>query len=281
MIRVARVAAVDAPGQIAVGGLVLGQVAVEEVDDDPADADPPGPEPDLAAADRHDSDDGVALGVQHGLQGQVLRVERGVGFDLPVLVVERLHEIAFAIEQADSDEPEPQIAGRLGMVGRKDAQSARSDGQGFVEAELGAEVGHRPLQEVGRVLATPGLVLVEVSVEGGQNLTNAGGEGGVEQSDLELVSRDFVQDGDRIVVEVLPGPRREVLEQLLGRRVPGPPQVPGQAVQPRRQDLDLAVSVARLRHTDLAYDRPGIKRPGHNSPIRGLIQGGVPWRGNL
>ena len=50
-------------------------------------------------------------------------------------------EVALAVEEADADEGQPEVAGRLAVVAGQDAEAAGIDGQAFVEAELGAEVG--------------------------------------------------------------------------------------------------------------------------------------------
>ena len=58
------------------------------------------------------SSDLLALLVEDRFEGKVSRVELGVVFGLPVLMVDGLLEVTFAVEEADADEPEPEIAGR-------------------------------------------------------------------------------------------------------------------------------------------------------------------------
>ena len=64
---------------------------------------------------------------------------------LHAVAVHRLIEIALGIEQADGDEIEPLIAGRLAMIAGQDAETARVDREALVKAVLGAEISHQRL----------------------------------------------------------------------------------------------------------------------------------------
>jgi hypothetical protein len=59
--------------------------------------------------------------------------------------VERLAEIAFAIQETHGDQRKVEIARRLEMVAGQNAESARIEGQAFVDTELGAEIRHHAL----------------------------------------------------------------------------------------------------------------------------------------
>ena len=63
-----------------------------------------------------------------------------------------------AVEEADADEREAEVAGRLEVVAGEDAEAAGVLGQGLGDAELGREVGDRPQGAVGPALepARPG-----------------------------------------------------------------------------------------------------------------------------
>ena len=87
--------------------------------------------------------------------------------------------------------------------------------------------------------AGPGLFPGHVILEPGQDISDAGGEGGIEQADTELVIGQLMEDGDGVVVQVLPGARRQLVEKLLGIMVPGPPQVVRQAIQALGQCFDI------------------------------------------
>ena len=125
--------------------LVLRQVGVEQVGRATADVDAPRLELHLADAHLDGADERLAVLVEHGLDGEVLRLELGVVIDLPVVLIDRLLEVAFAIEQADADEAEPEIARGFRMIAGEDAETAGRDGQGFVEAEFRSEIDDRVL----------------------------------------------------------------------------------------------------------------------------------------
>ena len=90
---------------------VLREIGVEQVNRVAPDIDPPRAEADLARRDANLADDGIAVGIQQRLHRQVERVEQVVEFSLPVVIVDRLLEVAFAVEKADPDKADAQIAG--------------------------------------------------------------------------------------------------------------------------------------------------------------------------
>ena len=243
------VAAIDAQGQIAEVLFVLREIRVKEIDRDAADVDAPGAEGNLAGGDFHRADDGFALVVQHGLDGQIVRVEQIVVLGLPVVLVNRLLKITFAIKQTDADEAEAEIAGRLGVVAGKNAQAAGGDGQRFMEAELGGEIGGGIFFQRGRVFVRPGGLVVHVRVERLQHGADAVAKLGVLQADAQLVIRNFMQHGHGVVVEILPAARGEFVENLLRLLVPGPPEIAGEFLQPGSQFRQFFVGERFLRHS--------------------------------
>ena len=76
-------------------------------------------------------------------QRQPLGVVVGVGVLLVAVGVDRLSEVAVAIEQADADERDGHVRRGLEMVAGEHAEAARVDTERLVEAVLGAEVGNR------------------------------------------------------------------------------------------------------------------------------------------
>jgi hypothetical protein len=99
------VAAIDPAGQVAVMLGVFRAVGVQQIDDGAPDVDLPGVEKDLGQVNVHHADQRLALAVQHRFERQVARVEQGVMFGLPVVLVDGLLEIALAIEEADAGKP--------------------------------------------------------------------------------------------------------------------------------------------------------------------------------
>ena len=75
--------------------------------------------------------------------GSRRQVVVGVVVLLVAVGVDRLAEVALAVEQPDADERQGHVAGRLHVVAGEDAEAARVDAERLVEAVLGAEVGDR------------------------------------------------------------------------------------------------------------------------------------------
>ena len=97
----------------------------------------------------------LAFAVEHRFQRQVARVEQGVMFGLPVVLVDGLLKIALAIKEADPDKPKVQIAGGFGVVARQNPQPARRDGQRFMETEFRGKIGDRIAGSVPARFAAP------------------------------------------------------------------------------------------------------------------------------
>ena len=87
-------------------------------------------------------------------------------------------------------------------------------------------------EEGGRIRSRPGALLLQIGLEGAEHMPDALGKIRVLQANAQFVVRDFVQNRDGVVVEILPATRREFLENLLRFLVPGPPQVARETVQP-------------------------------------------------
>src|SRR5262249_19524048 len=99
--------------------------------------------PDLHAhplAGQVDRDDqGRAVGAALERKAALLGVDLDVALPLAV-AVDRLAEIAHAVEQADADERDTEVGGRLQVVTGEDAEPARVHGELLADAELHAEV---------------------------------------------------------------------------------------------------------------------------------------------
>ena len=91
--------------------------------------------------------------------------------------VDRLAEVAVAIEQPDADERQGHVAGGLHVVAGQDAEAARVDAERLVEAVLGAEVGDRAVERVAVAALEPVAGAVgHVAVEVGQDVVVLGQE---------------------------------------------------------------------------------------------------------
>ena len=214
------VAAVEAIGD----GRDLGGVGVdggvEEVQVDAPDHDLPHVEPGdvVAHVDRH-------LHARRS-QRQAVRVEPREALLLVAVGVETLAEVALGVQQADGNERQPEIGGRLEVVAGENAEAAGVLRQRLGQAELRREVGDEFERAVLPALEPPWL---------GHRLGQTLGGGVGERGDLvvagELLPPACGDSGDqaqRIVPAGLPQRRFQLGEQRLRLAVPGPVDVGGQ-----------------------------------------------------
>jgi hypothetical protein len=177
--------------------------------------------------DGHGED--AAAGRLHGQHRQAGEVVVGVHVLLEAVGVDRLAEIARAIEQPHADEGHAEIARRLAVVAGEDAEAARVHAQRLVEAELHREVRDRAGQ--GRPLlvvpARPRPIRVERVDDG---LVGVAELGVGEQAD-PVVGLDVDEQLDRVVVAA-PVVGIDPREEPGGQRRPAPPEVVGQLAQP-------------------------------------------------
>ena len=84
-------------------------------------------------------------------QRQTVRVEPGEAFFLVAVGVEPLAEVALGVQQADGDERQAEIRGRLQVVAGEYAETTAVLRQRLGEPELGREVGDELQRAVGRL----------------------------------------------------------------------------------------------------------------------------------
>ena len=77
---------------------------------------------------------------QHQFKRQFADVAFAISFLLPTLRVDALLEIAIAIKQTDSKQRQVQIACRLQMIARQNAQAAGIERQRAMDAELRTKI---------------------------------------------------------------------------------------------------------------------------------------------
>ncbi len=147
--------------------------------------------------------------------------------------VDLLTEVAAPVEQSGTDEGDPEIRGRLGVVAGEHPESTGVDRERGVDAVLGAEVGNGALRQFAGMSASPPRVLV-VHV-----LLEAPGRFGIEVVEglrlIEQIPRlgiERAQHVDRVVV-LAPERRVETPPEVVGDGIPGPPEVVGKFVQER------------------------------------------------
>jgi hypothetical protein len=100
-----------------------------------------------------DGEDASRRGL-HRLHRQPREVVVGIRVLLEAVGVNRLAEVAGAIEQPHAHERHAEVARRLAVVARQHAQAARVDAERLVDPELHREVGDRAVQ-LGALLREP------------------------------------------------------------------------------------------------------------------------------
>ena len=227
---------VEDVGDRPVGLVVARVVRVEQENRHAAHLEHPDGDVDGAAGQLHGDVERIAHPVEDPEHREAGEVEVGVGVLLVAVRVDRLAEVALAVEQAHAHERQGHVAGALHVVAGEDAQAARVDPERLVEAVLGAEVGDRARQlpGVGALEPVVGAVL-HVPVELGEDVLVLGDERRVVQQRLPVDGA--LEEGDRVAVAG-PGRGVDALEEERRARVPHPPQVVGeatQALEPGRQ----------------------------------------------
>ena len=144
---------------------------------------------------------------------------------LPAVAIEPLTEIALAVEQADADEWHTQIGCALDVVASEHAEPAGIDREGLVQSELGREVADRARAQDARVRRRPGLVRLEVLALPAVGVVDAAVQRQLAGALLDLRQRGFLEQRDRVVIQLTPASRLQILEQAARVLVPAPPQV--------------------------------------------------------
>ena len=130
-------------GDRPVGIGVLGQVRVEQEDRDAPDLGDPDGDGQVATRQLDGHRQRQAGRVLDAPERQAAQVVVGVVVLLVAVGVDRLAEVALAVEQPDAERGQGHVAGGLHVVAGEDAEAARVDPERLVEAVLGAEVGDR------------------------------------------------------------------------------------------------------------------------------------------
>ncbi len=213
------VAAVEPVRDAAVGVAVVRDVGVEHVE--PHVPDLRLPDLDAHHAARQlDLDEQLAAGaVVHRLDRQCLEVGVEVGGLLVAVTVDGLREVALPVEQADRDEGQAAVAGRLAVVPGEDAEAAGVDREALVEPELRAEVGD---QVVGAELVdlAPPHAGADVRVVGRQHAVQVGEVDRILGRAVEPRLVDLLEQSLRALVDRMPERGVEPREQVARGPVP-------------------------------------------------------------
>ncbi len=189
-------------------------------------------------------DDRLAVFTDGGLHGELVDVGLEVLFALPAGVVEALQEVSLAVEEADADERNVEVGGALDVVAGENAEAAGVDGEGFVEAELGGEVGDRTGAKDAGVGCAPGAVGLEVLLLAAVGVVDAAVQHQLGGATLDLVERHLVEEGDWVLVRLAPACWVEIAEEADAVVVPAPPEIAGERPEALLRGGDEAVEGA-------------------------------------
>ncbi len=156
---------------------VVRDVRVQQEHRHPADLRKPDGDRQIASRQLDAHRERQAVRVLDACQRQPTQVVVGVGVLLMTVRIDRLAEVALAVEQPDPDEWQSHIAGRLHVIAGEHAEAARVDTERLVDAVLGAEIGDRAVEPVAIPLVEPVAGPVRhVAVEVGQDILVLGHE---------------------------------------------------------------------------------------------------------
>ena len=222
-------AAVEPVGDLPRGGVVLLDVAVEQQQRHPADVGHPHLGVQRAALGQGDHDPHRrAVRVLERMQRQAARVEGRVVLELPAVGRQRLPEVAGAVEQADADDRDAEVARRLEVVAGEDAEAAGVLRQHLGDAELRREVADRAagqrVSPLGLLLLVParlGEVVGQVVVHIGKPTQ----ELAIACQRVDAFGAELAEHPARIAAARAPQVRVDRLEQVERIGMPRPAQV--------------------------------------------------------
>jgi hypothetical protein len=110
------------------------------------------------------------------------------------------------------------------MVAREDTQTAGVNGNGFMQAVLGAEVGDG-MFELRKILRSPGFPLAHVRGEFRYDMLDDASEIRFVEPRTKLLMTEMPEHFDGVMVGTFPDERRELFENQLSVGVPNPPEV--------------------------------------------------------
>ncbi len=171
--------------------------------------------------------------------------------DLVAFAIYGLREVSLAIEDADRDEGETEVAGRLAVITGQDAQPAGVERDALVNTEFGAEVGDEVPLRIEQPVDLRAHPRPMVGIVAGEDSVEVLHVDPVLGSLLEPLLRDPAQEHLGIVAALFPEVAIEAEEQRTDLPIPAVEQIVGQLVEARQRfgkpGLDLQ-RVAGARH---------------------------------
>ena len=224
------VAAVQGGRDDAIVVVVLVDVRVEKEKGHAADLDDADEDVDVALADPDRHHGRAAVRHDRDGDGETVRVHGHARLRLPVAAGQRLPEITVLVEEADSDERQPEVARRLQMVARQDAEAARVNRQELRQAELGGEIRDEVAPLLHGARGGMGRLCVVFDADLGARRLEPRQESGIAGCRFESFRRQVRQKGDRVAARLFPqlGVQRGKKRPEGGP--PGPTKVCGEIV---------------------------------------------------
>ena len=161
--------------------------------------------------------------VTHGRDGQLVEVLRLVGSLLGTLSRQTLRKVTVAVQETYGGHRNVLVRSLLQVVTGQDTQTTRVDLQRRVQTVLHREVRNRR--------STLGGLLLHVGAELRIDLIELREELLVLLELLQALHRQYVEEGDGVLVALQPELLINTLEQIAGVGVPAPPQVARQLLQ--------------------------------------------------
>ena len=176
-----------------------------------------------------------------------VRVQVGEPLLLPAVDGQGLAEVAVAVEQADRRERHAEVGRRLQVVAGEHAEAAGVLRDRLGDAELGGEVRDHPVhrgcrrrRSAGTSAAGPGRRPAQLPPRPGDPRNAAS-----RRQLLESAGSDVGEHPSGVVVAVVPRLWVDRREQLAGRAVPGPAEVPRQPVQAAQRSREVGADGER------------------------------------
>ena len=270
-----QVAGVELLGDIPDPGRVVLDLRIHEKEGDPAHRDLPQGRLEPGVYVRNLDHDLIVVFVVDLIDGGGFAVHRlGLGL-LPAVVVHGLLHEPGGIHEAHRNNGHAHVAAFLEVVPGQEAEPARIEGEGVVQAVFRAEIGD------GSADVVPGIGL---RIEVGHDQVVVPQVVLVPGSPNQGLVRKGLEHAVRVVAAVLPGLTVQHLEEHSGVRVPAPPQV----FRKLAQSADTFGNVGKCIVSDfvcaqdyasekiLPADRPSIAEnepPVPSRPLRGLTKG--------
>ena len=243
------VSAVKLRGDEPVFGAVFRHVGVEHVERDPPHGERPYLHPHGPAENLDVDEDRDTVLVRHLPDREVREVLVEPEAFLHSVLADLLAEIALPVEQREGDEWDVEIARRLAVIAREDAEAAGVIRHALVEAELGREIRERTaLERRFGAQFSVSVLARHVGFELRRHLPHLAQEIVVLRHFREPRLAAELEHPERIVIGLVPEFVVEVAEKPACPRLPCPPEIQDQF--PQRLELG-----GKFRHDVKRVDR--------------------------